>query len=97
MTYIAIVLFQEMELLLITYFIVAHIVVVLGDLSDLRRPFVNHDYERFTAGLLSPHTYGQFTTELLSHGYSNITLDLRGSKSSSLVARQECETAGYGA
>jgi hypothetical protein len=97
MAYIAKVLFHEMELLLITYLLVAPIVVVLGDLSDLRRPFANHDYEKFTTGLLYSHDYGQFTTELLSHGYSNITLDLRGSESSSLVARQECETAGYGA
>lgn len=96
MAYIALILFQEMQLLFLTYLLVAPIVAVLGELSDLCRPFVNHDYGRFTTGLLSEHDYGQFTTELLSHGYSNITFELQGSGSSSLVARQQCENAGYG-
>jgi len=96
MTYIALVLFQEMELFLLTYLLIAPIVVVLGDLSDVCRPFVNHDDGQFTTELLSPHDYVQFTTELLSHGYSNMTLELPGSGSSSLVARQECQNAGYG-
>src|SRR5271154_5328268 len=96
MTYIALILFQEMELFLLTYLLIAPIVVVLGDVSGACRPFVNHDDRQLTTELLSPHDYEQFTTELLSYGYSNITFGLPGSESFSLVARQECQNAVYG-
>jgi hypothetical protein len=85
-----------MKLFLLTRLLVAPIVVVLGDLRDLRRPFANHNYGQLTTRLLSPHNYGQFTAELLSHGYSNITFEFPGNYRSGLAARQECANAGYG-
>jgi hypothetical protein len=85
-----------MELLFLTYFLIAPIFVVLGEALDARRPFVNPDDRQLTAELLFSHDYKQFTTEVVSYGYSNITLIFPESKSLSLVARGECQDAGYG-
>ena len=84
-----------MELALFTYLLLAPIAAV-GEVDNVRRPFVNQEDRQLAAQLPSAHEYKQFTTEFNPYRYSNITLDVPGIQGFSLFARQECENAGYG-
>jgi len=84
-----------MELALFTYLLLAPIAAV-GEVDNVRRPFVNQEDRQLAAQLPSAHEYKQFTTEFNPYRYSNITLGLPGTRSFSLFSKRECENPGYG-
>jgi hypothetical protein len=84
-----------MELILLASLLLAPTVVV-GEVDNVRRAFVNHEDRQLAAQLPSAREYRQFTAEFNPYRYSNITLDLPGTHGLSLFTKRECVNPGYG-